>query len=334
MHTPASYLIGLGLHRLTAQMDPSTRSVWEPDGAIHLIRDGTIHDERDYLLHRWSPSPVLTLWSDDHAGLDHDQADLLIIERSHAPRLQLYRDTIAAARRVLAARDDKAGLITRWRSAAPETALDWIDACLTVSGGEIRYNWLLGSGGNDGRLSFGRVYRRAVAMVVDVETGEPTRDGQRWLDGLMGLIDGPEPRLSGLVGGQFFSGAADVNPWAWLILLEGCMVMGSGLWVYDDRITQWPGTFAVTPAGYASAAESDREDGTEHWWPVWRRPMSIGEVRGLMIEPVLRRGHQPIDGLDMMRAMVGMEHRDHRYLRVLQRRRNGLSRLLTIEDLV
>src|SRR4051812_28487591 len=88
--TPTAYLVGLGLWRITAAMDPTTRAVWEGE-TLHLIRDGHIEQERDYALYHWRPTPCVSPWNSPY---DQDEG-YCAVKESFGARLAPYRAAIA-----------------------------------------------------------------------------------------------------------------------------------------------------------------------------------------------------------------------------------------------
>jgi CRISPR-associated protein Csx17 len=315
--TPAAYLMGLGLWRVTAEMDPATRAIWEGD-SLHLVRDGTIRDEREYLLERWHPTPVLNPWNSPlpdkvYAGIEH----------SNTSRLTEYREAISAMRR-LPDGLPKPALVRAWRATCPDRALSWVDACLVEQGGnpeEMLHNWLLGSGGNDGRLDFARNYLRAVDAIMDPATGASTRLSRAWLDALLGVTVAT-PLPCELPGGQFFGGNT-VSPWHWLLAMEGCILLGeAGLWRYRPEVADWPNLCGHT----------EEADGCEIWAPVMRSPVTLAEFRDLL-------GNWPVTNASSgaMIAMRLVRQREGdgcvQWYRMARSQTNGLAHLLTPEGL-
>lgn len=323
MITIQAYLMSLGLSRVTSRMDPSVRIVWDVDDTIHLIRDGSIRDERDYLLHDWHPTPITSPWNNG-GGYDGDKY-LDAIENSITVRLASYRRAISAGRHAYK-QSDKADVIRCYRNIAPDAAVLWVDACqVEQSGGEWLYNPLLGSGGNDGRLDFSRTYMRALMAVMDPETGEPTPEAATWIDCALGLRQWAPP--SDIPGGQFFGGDR-VNPWLYILAIEGCLFTSATHWRYRTDLSHWAQTADLNPAGLPTATAADCDEGAEIWLPVWREPLSIAEITELLGDQRLEYfGHQPEDGVQ---CTIAAARSDLQWLRVIRTQGNGRAHILTV----
>lgn len=316
--------MGLGLLRIATQMDPTVRGVWEDDSTMHLVRKGSIADERDYLLRRWAPTPVVSPWNSPFDGA----AEYRALRCAKSDRLADYHAAIVAGE---AARGrNKIDLIRAYRATAPEAALDWVDACLREDArGALRYHWLLGSGGNDVRLDFSRNYMRATVAVIDPDTGLPTGEAETTLDW---LLAGDSPRLAARVteikGGQFFGGST-VLPWQWLLAIEGCMAIGRvGLWHLADG-ADFPGQADLTAAGMTAASSEDEMYGAEFWWPIWREPLALLEVEELLRATPSERGCSGA----VMAMRIGRMDRRWRYLRVARTSGNGMAHFLSAQGI-
>lgn len=330
MITVQSYLISLGLYRATLQMDPSTLGVWDADDVHHMLRNGDITQERDYLLRDWSPSPITSPWNNG-AGYDGDRF-LSAIEHSTTRRLAPLREAIGVARCAMSASKSKDDLIRAYRSAAPDAAVEWVDSCqVEMPDGRWLYNPLLGSGGNDARLEFSRNYMRAICAIMDMDTGEPHKNSIAWLDGLLGLSDSPQPDFS-IPGGHFFSGD-HVNPWLYILALEGCLWFSAGAWRNDAEMKLWPNTAWLTSTGLPGAGQED--EGMELWWPVWRRPVTADGLRALLASQLLYKYGRtiPITGVDYAIAAVTCQRPWlGEVMRVGRFQRNGHTHILVAAE--
>lgn len=303
-------------------MDPSTRAVWEGD-ALHLIRDGNIMDERDYAIQQWRPTPIVSPWNSPYDAEDAYEA----LSGTSAARLRDYREAIDAAKKTRSI-DKKPNVIRAYRGLCPDSAIAWIDACVREnSDGDLIYNPLFGSGGNDGRLDFARNYMRAVAAIIDPETGVATDNSARWLDGWLGISDAPIAQDQ-LPGGQFFGGQR-IDPWGWILAIEGCIAFSGGGNFELIGARRFPRTSDLSEAGIANASPVDEVDGNEIWFPVWRDPISFPEAQELFrsdSDAILARQ----TGVTMA-IQAGREYRAHEYLRVGRIEANGQAHLLSAQ---
>ena len=199
-------------------------------------------------------------------------------------------------------------LLSECRRSCSGGLLEWIDAAvaLGVDGGA---SWpaLLGSGGNDGRLDFTNNAMQHLAALFDLGTshGAALASARPLL--LAALFGSPAPHLSKKAAGQFMPGAAggdnmgvgfagesQINPWDFVLMLEGAVVLSSSVVGRADaaELPQAAAPFAVRPSasGYGSATRADEGPRGEQWMPLWPRPARHTEVRTLFAEGRVRTG--------------------------------------------
>ncbi len=186
--------------------------------------------------------------------------------------------------------------------------LEWFDAALAIGAdGDASWPALLGSGGNDGRLDFtnNSMQHLAVLFACSDPAGIARPEAAPLL--AAALFGEPTSGLSRKAVGQFSPGSAGgdnmgagfkgnslVNPWDFVLMLEGSVVFASSL-VRTADATNLPlaaAPFAVRAAasGYGSAASADEGPRGEQWMPLWRSPALFGEVRALFAEGRTRSG--------------------------------------------
>lgn len=316
-----SYLKALGVLRLVAeQADSQVVCHWEGD---ELVLTSRLDDDAlaGFFLDSYRPTPLLSPWNNSSGFGPEGAGELHVIEWSTEPRLEPYRAAIAAARALLAearaAGWTKEQLIGRCRSALPDACVAWIDAAAVLTDGRAVYPPLLGTGGNDGRLEFSRNFHQRVLDVLGLSPGRGHDRGAWLADALYGL--GRSSGLRGRSPGQFDPGAAGgvnsaptgaadgvLNPWDWVLLLEGALLLASGsarrLAAGVSGRAAAPFTVDASAGGYASASDAEASRG-ELWAPLWSRPAALGEVRRLFAEGRAdwRRGHAR-SGLDLAKA--------------------------------
>ncbi|MBW3640223.1 MAG: type I-U CRISPR-associated protein Csx17 [Actinobacteria bacterium] len=320
-----SYLKALGVLRLVAeQADPGASGRWASDG---FVLSSTMDDEAlaRFFLDAYRPTPLLSPWNSSSGFGPEGAGELAVIEASTDPRLQPYREAITVARELLA--DDPGGgrskeeLLAECRSRMPDACVAWLDAAAVLTDGRPVFPPLLGTGGNDGRLEFSRNFHQRVLDVLGLTTSRG-HDCAAWLDDALHDLD----RSSGLRGrspGQFDPGAAGgvnsapggaaesvLNPWDWVLLLEGSLLLASGsarrLAAGASGRAAAPFTVDASAGGYASASDAEGTRG-ELWAPLWSRPAGVSEIRRLFAEGRAdwRQGHAR-SGLDLAKAAASL----------------------------
>ena len=336
----ASYLKALGVLRLLASpsnhargaaADPDARGWWE--GARFLIAtrlepDGLLR----FFLEEYAPSPIIAPWNGGSGFYPKDNRDGFGPLRGPvAPRFASIAAAISLASRELDRRSltkrpegvEKAALVAALRRGLPDSALDWLDATVVLSGDRLNFPQLLGTGGNDGRLDFTNNFmRRLVAPrdgLFDAATGAPSTAAERLLRA--SLDARPSQNLLSFGVGQFAPGAAGganatvgyegsppVNPWDFVLALEGAVLFAGAATRRHQGSTDagasFPFTVRATGAGWGGIADHDADSArAEFWAPLWRRPAGCGELAGLLREGrAILHGRTARDGLDFARA--------------------------------
>ncbi len=157
------YLKALGVFRLVAeQLDPQARGAWLGD-AFALETAKTADELISFFLNEYHPTPIVAPWNNSSGFYPGDKSQRLLLEALDSfstERFAAYRNTIAAARKVVGARqkapekEEKAAMLSQARCSFPDAAIEWLDAAYVLGDEKPGYPPLLGSGGNDGRLDF------------------------------------------------------------------------------------------------------------------------------------------------------------------------------------
>lgn len=238
------YLAQVGLaYLVTTQADPAARFGW--DGS-RLWLDSDVNVV-DFLMDEYQPSPILSPWnrsSGFSAGGGNPVAVLKSIADSSASRLQGFNKALEIARRTeeesLEHKWSKERLALELRNRLPDIALDWLDAAIVLPvGHKASFPPLLGSGGNDGRLEFSaKFHERLVDVLPELGSKRPVSEG--WLRDLFeGTTDTKLVRApvgmydSGSAGGpgssKFDTGDSQVNPWTFVLMMEGISRFAAGV---------------------------------------------------------------------------------------------------------
>ncbi|HLT38172.1 MAG TPA: type I-U CRISPR-associated protein Csx17, partial [Enhygromyxa sp.] len=276
---------------------------------------------------------------------------LQAILSSTDPRFSIYGKIIQEVRDVinsldLQAKPDKkvkGEFIARLRAELSDEALGWIDAALVLTNDGERFPPLLGTGGNDGRLEFSNNFMKRITDLLLGESDPHLIRGHLFGDPTAGMLTAPVGQFSpaqagGANSSTGFSGSSQINPWAYVLMLEGALVPSGAA---TRRLESTRGgamafPFAVRSSmvGYASASPEESRD--ELWLPIWHQPATLHEIRHLFAEgrakvPTRRGGkierREAIDGLDFARAIasLGVDRGVHRFSRYAFQQRNGLA---------
>jgi CRISPR-associated protein Csx17 len=242
----------------------------------------------------------------------------------------------------------KEPLLLRCRNTFPETALEWLDSAFVLTDDGAKYPPLLGTGGNDGRLEFTNNFMQRVTEVFDLAKGQPTSDSPAFLS--HAIFDTPTKNLADSPIGQFspsasgganattgFDAKSAVNPWDFILALEGAMLFAAAAVKRLESIS--PGQlvypFCVQPsgAGYGSATQADENDSRcEIWMPLWSAPSSLDEIKSLFSEGRAWVGKRTVKtGVDFALAVssLGVDRGIGEFQRYGFHVRNGLAYFAT-----
>lgn len=359
----ASYLKALAVLRLVAEQRVDANAAGRWHGDLFVLRTQLDEDALcRFFLHQYEPTPIVAPWSGDSGFFSgKNQSALQALERSESPRFSNYRNMIRAARAALGASgleaspkgEQKRSFLQALRNEAPEAFLRWLDAAVILSGDSPRYPPLLGTGGNDGRLDFTNNFMQRLADVFDVATGQPKPEAAQLLRAC--LFGTPARALLDRAVGQFapghaggpnassgFEGSGGVNPWDFLLMLEGALLFAAAavrrLEAASVVLVSAPFT-ALSRLGTAgaAAASDDADSRGEIWMPMWSDFWGIEEVTALFGEGRATVGTRPArDGLDFARAVarLGVDRGIQSFQRFAFMMRAGKAYLATPLDRV
>jgi CRISPR-associated protein Csx17 len=318
------YLKGLGVLGVTSrQADPSACGRWRSDVfelQSNLDSEGILR----FLLDDYAPAPVVSPWNGGSGFHPNDRKDAIeALEASSDERFESYRATIAAAHGALArlgiddkpAKTEKLPLIRQLRRSLPDEALPWLDTAIVVTGEDVGYPPLLGSGGNDGRFDFSNNYAQAIVLCL---LGHGNDNSAKSLSAALQGDSVPLQRKLSL--GHFSRDASPTNsplgesdslgnPWDLILAVEGALLLAAGAARRHGASTRGalvaPFTARSTGAGYGSAV--GEEGRWELWLPLWSGWASHAEIATLVRESRAQvasgsRHRQAATGLDFARA--------------------------------
>lgn len=352
----AHYLKALGILRIVAgQSDNSARGWWRDDD-FYL---SSMLDETalvDFFLHHYSPTPLIAPWNggsgfypkDNKLGIDP-------ICNSRDPRFEDYRIAIAEAKQAIGGLqekpskgEEKNGVIAACRLRLRGPGQRWIDAALALGAdGEPAFPAMLGTGGNDGRLDFTSNYMQRLTGLFDLSGDQASPQPHCRALLAASLFGTASCGLDTKAIGQFFPSAAGgpngstgfeggigVNPWDYVLMLEGAVLFASGLSrrFQVNSLAQAAAPFAVrsSGAGYGSSDQADVGPRGEQWMPLWNQPATLRELASLLREGKSEINGRPAGrGTDMARsvARMGVARGITQFERYGYIERNGLSNL-------
>ncbi|HEX4417298.1 MAG TPA: type I-U CRISPR-associated protein Csx17 [Kofleriaceae bacterium] len=325
----ASYLKALGVLRLVAeQADPDARGSWASDAFVvqsTLDAAGLVA----FFLERYHPTPIVAPWNGGSGFFPKDNTSgIAAIADDPSPRFAPYRAVIEDCRRELSRRgltekpdkESKTELIAALRSTLPDVGLRWLDAAIVLSESRTQFPPLLGTGGNDGRLDFtnNQMQRLAELLLAGNASSGRLLHASLFGDATPGLDKGSAiGQFSPAAGGGAnttagFDRDALVNPWDYVLMLEGTLVFATAVTRRDEAVGQgspvFPFFVRATGAGYASAARADEsESRDEMWLPLWSRPAGMRELGALFAEGRAKvNGHTARTAVDFARAIAGL----------------------------
>ena len=206
---------------------------------------------------------------------------------------------------------------------------------------------MLGTGGNDGRLDFTNNFMQRLVTLFDPSDDKASPLPETTTRLVLALWASPCDSLETAAIGQFlpssaggpngangFDGGIKVNPWDFVLMLEGAIVFAAGLArkCSASQLPQASAPFAVrgSGTGYQSASAADVGARGEQWMPLWNHPSLYCEVRTMLREGRCMVGKRPAGrGVDMARAIarLGVNRGISQFERYGYIERNGLSNL-------
>jgi CRISPR-associated protein Csx17 len=214
------------------------------------------------------------------------------------------------------AKEIKQSVVNEIRAGFPDSSLNWLDACLTLNNDGFATSPLLGSGGVDGRLDFGTNFLANVQLLLNDQSAPAWLRQALWGESAH-LANSSIGQFSpGQIGGpngtQGFEGMSLINPWDFVLMMEGALLLAGAAVRRFDNVgnsrSSFPFTVRSVASGFDSAATKDEASSRgEVWLPLWARPTSIGELRQLFGEGRAETsGRLARDGTDFARAVAGL----------------------------
>jgi CRISPR-associated protein Csx17 len=190
---------------------------------------------------------------------------------------------------------------------------------------------------------------------MPLEIGESLPKSELFLEASLFATNAPGTTSDAAVGQFFpraaggannsagFEGKSAVNPWDFILLIEGAVVFAAA--AFRKLECAVPGNlvypFCVRQAGVgygsASMADENHKRPIEMWMPLWDRPTTLAELRAVLGEGRAQvAGHPARNGIDFTRAVVtlGVDRGLSAFQRYGFQVRNGLAYFATPLDRV
>ncbi len=303
----AHYLKALGILRLVSeQVDPQAQGWWENDSfwlRSTLDKKGLT----DFFLERYEPTPIVGPWgarSGFYGDSSEKSARLALQEIMKSPQKRLHtfrhviQETIGLLKKLgLQEKDPSRSyeLMTVLRASLPDTALAWLDATYVLLDNDVKFPPLLGTGGNEGSGSYMSGFARQVVEVIINRQWDHALDNS-----LFGVLspDNTDSQTPGhfdpsCTGGpnsaNGFDGSTEMNPWDYLLLLEGTLLFAGAcvkrLESHNSGSLAFPFCVRAMGSGYGTSTLKDEESHRpELWVPVWKKPAKCNELTKLFTE--------------------------------------------------
>jgi CRISPR-associated protein Csx17 len=354
----AGYLKALGVFRLLAEQKcAGITACWNGD-TFQLEGPLDMEEVIHFFQTEYKPTPILAPWnggSGFHPG--DNQEGFGPLSLSTCERFAPIAESIHLGKRVLSHmqlsakpdKDQKPGLLQHMRNEANEALLTWLDAAVVLTGGDPSYPPLLGTGGNDGHLDFTNNYLQHLVLLFDPESGVAKASSVSLLS--QSLTGVATPHLLRKSIGQFSPGQAGganatsgfsafslMNPWDFVLMLEGSLLLATGATRRLESASQatlsYPFMVYASGGGSGGLGANDAQGKSrgEIWLPLWNRRAGLQELHALFSEGRVTVGRRPArDGLDFARALgqLGVSRGIAAFERYGFLVRNGLSYLAT-----
>lgn len=357
------YLKALGVLRLVAeQLDPQVRGAWKGDTFV-LETAKSKEEIVSFFLNQYCPTPIVAPWNGSSGFYPSDKKQRAMVETLcgvENRRFDSYKQTVKAAKVVVGDRlqqprdEAKMEMLSAARRMFPDAGVNWLDAAYVLGQEKPDYPPLLGSGGNDGRLDFTVNFIARLLGVLPEFLGKEKQPQERIRESTTQLraalfADGAA-RLEKAAVGQFHpagagganaeqgvSGESFVNPWDFILAIEGSLLMASAtvrqLVAGARTRASFPFTVRNSSVGYGTAVNGEKVR-AELWLPLWSRRSGYAEVAHIFREGRVqfsRRRKVVRTGFDFARAVaeLGVDRGIDAFQRYAFIERNGQANLAT-----
>ena len=364
----AHYLKALGILRLVSeQKDQACRGAWQDDRFV-LISELSREALERFFLEEYRPTAIIDPWNGGSGFFPNTSSAIPAITHSPDPRLAPLKAAIEWAQKATegwkeapkdeAKSDFQSSCLAHLRDGAGEAMHAALVMAPQVQLGrrvnKTSYPSLLGTGWNDGRLDFANNFHQRLADIFDLSRKRgagPEKEKELAAQAMAANQDMLRLALWGDLGmvlrktaiGQFAPGSAggpnsttgpdgdsSVNPWDFILMMEGAILFTSAATRRLDPMAQVQASapFALHGHALGESPISDVEESQrgEQWMPLWARWFSLGEVKSLLSEGRAQIGRAPASRpVDMARAIarLGVARGITQFQRFAYLERNG-----------
>lgn len=236
----------------------------------------------------------------------------------------------------------KESILFQIRTEFPDASLGWFDTCLQVGQDGFSVTPALGSGGVDGRMEFSANFLANILLVFDSPYSDIWAKFTLYAEGSVPLHSSSIGQFSpGNIGGpnatQGFEGDSRLNPWDYILLIEGTPLLAGSISRRCDTNNFAKAIFPFTVLPIVHDADSvEKKDSNsargEIWLPLWEKFMKLPELEKLFGEGRAEwSGHQSRTNVDFAKAIasLGVEKGVSSFSRHGFLQRNGLAYLAT-----
>jgi CRISPR-associated protein Csx17 len=351
------YLKALGVIRIVAeQLDKIVRGAWTADGFM-LETTATEDELVRFFLDKYEPTPIVAPWNNSSGFYPKDKKARGYIEKLFElsdSRFEEFYSVVETARKIIGERteapkdNEKMAMMQQARCLFPEKSLAWLDAAFVLGTEKPDYLPLLGSGGNDGNFSFTtNLFEKWLNVLSKNNTEKQQTMSQNQLDASLFL---KPAKLEKAAIGQFHPGGAGganasqgvdgdflVNPWDFIFIIEGSLVLASAtvrqLQSGARSRASFPFTAGSSTIGYGTATSGEKIR-AEMWLPLWSNLTSYAEISHIFKEGRVQfnsSNRRARSGFDFARAVaeLGVDRGIEAFQLYAFIERNGQANLAT-----
>ncbi len=325
----SNYLKAMGLFRIIAeQKDPKITACWDNDRLI-LNTDLSKDEITEFVLKQYRPSPIVGPWSyNKYENAITSCKDVLVSERfkSYKETVDRIKDVISEFCKITKTEKfEKSSInlktkplfLRLCRNTLPDDAIPWLDAVFVLTGQDVKYAPILGSGANDGNFDMAGNFLTKLKMLLDDKN---TNESKTWLESALfgetvkldkARMMGHNPDgAGGPNSGTGFEGKPLSNPWEYVLMMEGTIMFGGSIARRQSMNTGkavFPFTTNAANIGYATASSDDGGNNArgEIWLPMWQNPITYKELVHVCNEGRIQLdGRQAKTGIEFARAIA------------------------------
>lgn len=318
----SGYFSALGVLRLVSeQKDPAVCGRFGQNG-FELETELTQEELVRFFQTEYVPTPIFSPWNMGSGFFGTGKDAIKQIQKHVNPRFDEAKRVISKIQKTIqdvgfckATKDElKFELCQNLRASSEDRYLEWLDAVFVArSEKDSLFSSFMWSGGNDANAEFSRLFWERFLSVVDQTVGVESI----LFDQILPIMSPPAEKCAGsfflpATGGynrdSGFNADSSVNPWEYVLTVEGMVLMQSSLSKRSEakRVSVSPFVVNGMACGFASAVDEEKSQG-EFWAPVWGEFCTFGEVRKLFSEGrVQSKRNEADDSFSFSQSLSGL----------------------------